>query len=416
MTAQATGPGAAQDSPGDERRSLLKRYSSHLEAQGYRIRTQRAYVASAEHFLECLSTEPNDSLRVTRAAVRIFLEVHLPGCQCPQAGHRDVQMVRAALNQFLLMQGEERLRAVRDATASDEIEASVRDFDRHLCDVCGLAEATRWYHRRHARAFLRWLFAERPVVFAEITPGVLVRFVTERAEGHRPGSIGVLVYSLRAYLRFLAFHCAVSASLTATIPRPPNWSLAGLPPSLDPTDLKRFLAAFDRSRPTGKRDYAMARCLADLGLRCCEVAGLTLDAIDWRNGIVRLAKTKAHREDALPIPEPTGQALADYLCDGRPTTLNRAVFVYHRPPKDHAVQASTVRGAIRRAFARAGLPWTGTHILRHTMATRLFQHGSSLKEIADVLRHRSLDTTQLYTKVDLPRLFQVALPWPGRSS
>jgi site-specific recombinase XerD len=324
--------------------------------------------------------------------------------------------VRAALNQLLLMQGEERLRAVRDATVSDEIEASVCDFDRHLRDVCGLAEATRWYHRRHVRTFLSWLFADRPVAFAEITPGVLVRFVTERAEGHRPGSIGVLVYSLRTYLRFLAFHGEVSASLTATIPNPPNWSLASLPPSLDPADLERFLAAFDRSSPTGKRDYAMARCLADLGLRCCEVAGMTLDAIDWRAGVLHLPNTKAHREDALPIPEPTGQALADYLCDGRPTTLSRAVFVHHRPPKGHAVQASTVGGAVRRAFARVGLPWTGPHILRHTMATRLFQHGSSLKEIADVLRHRSLDTTQLYTKVDLPRLSQVALPWPGRSS
>jgi integrase len=166
----------------------------------------------------------------------------------------------------------------------------------------------------------------------------------------------------------------------------------------------------------GKRDYAMARCFFDLGLRCCEVAQMTLDAIDWRAGAVRLLKTKSHCEDSLPIPESLGRALVDYLEKARPATESRAVFVFHRAPKGQSVQGTTVRGAIRRAFARAGLPWTGTHIFRHTMATRLLQKGTSLKEIADVLRHRSLDTTKIYTKVDLGQLARVAMPWPRRSS
>jgi len=160
----------------------------------------------------------------------------------------------------------------------------------------------------------------------------------------------------------------------------------------------------------------MARCLFDLGLRCCEVASLTLDAIDWHSGAVRLAKTKSHQEDVLPIPESLGRALVDYLQKGRPATNSRAVFLHHRAPRGHIVLGTTVRGAIRRAFSRAGLPWTGTHIFRHTMATRLIQNGTSLKEIADVLRHRSLDTTQIYTKVALGQLSGVALAWPRRSS
>jgi integrase len=143
---------------------------------------------------------------------------------------------------------------------------------------------------------------------------------------------------------------------------------------------------------------------------------MTLDAIDWHTGAVHLPRTKSHQEDILPIPKPLGRALVDYLQKGRPATDSRAVFVYHRAPRGRAVQSTTVRGAIRRAFVRAGLPWTGTHIFRHTMATRLLQNGTSLKQIADVLRHRSLDTTQIYTKVDLGQLSQVAMPWPGRSS
>jgi len=116
----------------------------------------------------------------------------------------------------------------------------------------------------------------------------------------------------------------------------------------------------------------------------------------------------------LPLPQITGAALVDYLGHGRPATSSRSVFVLHRAPRGQAATNTTVRGAIRRAFERAGLPWSGTHILRHTAATRMVQGGASLKEVADVLGHRSIDTTLIYTKVDLPQLSRVALPWPGR--
>ena len=160
----------------------------------------------------------------------------------------------------------------------------------------------------------------------------------------------------------------------------------------------------------------MARCLADLALRCHEVAGLRLDAIDWRAGTLRLEQTKSHRVELLPLPQTTAQALIDYLRQGRPSTSSRAVFVYHRAPRGEGVRKTTVRGAIRRAFGRAGLTWSGTHILRHTAATRMLQGGTSLKAIADVLRHRSIDTTLIYTKVDLLQLSRVAMPWPGQPS
>jgi site-specific recombinase XerD len=369
------------------------------------------YLAAAQHFLRWVEIRPSADREVNQANVRLFLETHLPACRCDRVC-KDVKTVRAALHQLLSMTGQGRFLLANARPSSAAIEVSVDDFDRHLRDVRGLADATRWYHRRHARAFLTWRFGSQPLSPAEITPESVVRFVTERAKALRPGSVGVLAYSLRCYVRFLAFEGKVSPSLITAIPRPRNWALATLPPSLDATDLARFLDCFDRSRAIGKRDYAMARCLADLGLRCCEVAGLHLDGLDWRAGVLHLASTKGKRVDALPIPVSTGQALVDYLRNGRPRTDCRNVFVFHRAPKGHAVEGTTVRGAIRRGFARAGLPWSGTHILRHTMATRLLQEGASLKEIADVLRHRSLDTTQLYVKVDLGQLARVALAWP----
>ena len=158
------------------------------------------------------------------------------------------------------------------------------------------------------------------------------------------------------------------------------------------------------------------RCALDLGLRRGEIAGLSLDDIDWRAGTLRLRHTKGRREDSLPLPEATGRAIAEYLRLERPQTTSRAIFVRHAPPIGQPIGPDTVGKAIRQAYARAGLPYTRAHLLRHTMASRLLASGSSLKEVADVLRHRSLDTTQIYAKLDSRNLSTVALPWPGREA
>ena len=160
----------------------------------------------------------------------------------------------------------------------------------------------------------------------------------------------------------------------------------------------------------------MARCLVDLGLRTSDVAQLSLDQIDWRHCRVTLAPGKSKRERTLPMPITTTCALIDYVLYARPVTQDRHVFVHHRAPLGQGVQASTVRCVVRRAYARAESKDSESqpHRLRHTMATRLLQSGNSLKTIADVLGHQSIDTTTRYTHVDRPSLLAVAMPWPGR--
>jgi len=397
----------------DVRAELTDYFRSYLVARGHARRTQELYGTAVAHFMRWLCEQPPKRQRVDTQSVRTFLEVHLPGCRCTQPGSRDLKNVRAALNQLLLMLGEDRLRPAVPSVPP-AIEALVDRFDVYLDQVCGLTEATRWYHRRYTRTFLRWLFGDSPVHCGRISAEDLRGFVYEQACGQQPGSAGVMAYSLRTFLRFLQLQGDVRAELIRAVPSPPDWSLASLPPSLSETDLERFWASFDRRTPVGRRDYAMARSLADLGLRCQEVANLHLDDIDWRDGTVRLSESKSRRVKRLPLPQITGAALVDYLGHGRPATSSRSVFVLHRAPRGQAATNTTVRGAIRRAFERAGLPWSGTHILRHTAATRMVQGGASLKEVADVLGHRSIDTTLIYTKVDLPQLSRVALPWPGR--
>jgi len=153
----------------------------------------------------------------------------------------------------------------------------------------------------------------------------------------------------------------------------------------------------------------------DLGLRSFEVAALRLEDIDWKNSTLTVRVGKSRRADVLPLPAVTGHAIANYLHKARPATESRAVFVRHRAPLDAPVDAGVIRSVVRQAAARSGLTGRlhGPHRLRHSAATHMLQGGATLKEIADVLRHRSLDTTAIYAKVDLTRLSAIAQPWPG---
>lgn len=150
-----------------------------------------------------------------------------------------------------------------------------------------------------------------------------------------------------------------------------------------------------------------------MGLRCGEIAKLMISDIDWRAGMVTLRSTKSLRHDILPLPMQTGQALADYLQHERPLSNNAAIFVRRQGTCDQPITSMAIQKVIKRAGRRVGLTHFSAHALRHTLACRLVENGSSLKEVADVLRHRSLETTRIYAKLDTPQLSAVALPWPG---
>jgi integrase len=155
--------------------------------------------------------------------------------------------------------------------------------------------------------------------------------------------------------------------------------------------------------------------LAGLGLRASEVATLELDDVDWVSGKILLRTGKSRRERVLPLPQEIGIALAEYLRHSRPKRQERRIFLTITDPP-RIFQAATVGEVVRRNLVRAGIPLgrlTGAHMLRHTAASCMLNGGASLKEVADVLGHRSLQTTGIYAKLDLDTLAKVALPWIG---
>ncbi|MBZ5617046.1 MAG: site-specific integrase [Acidobacteriia bacterium] len=299
------------------------------------------------------------------------------------------------------------------ATVSDETHR----FEHYLQQVCGLKPATCVARLKHVRSFLLDRFGTRGIRMCMLKPIDVIRFMRKHTERWGASSKRQAANSLRSYFRFKALHGEHTASLSAAIPTVAQWRLAQLPKGISIDQTTRLLKAFDRNSATGKRDYAITRCFIDLGLRTTEVAALALDDIDWRQGLVHI-RGKGRRVDVLPLPQATGSAIVAYLRHGRPQTTSRALFLRHRPPLNTPATPCVVRAAVRYAARRCGVErcFHGPQVLRHTLAQRLVQSNTPLKEIADLLRHRSLDTTTIYAKVDLSALGQVALPWPGRQS
>lgn len=298
------------------------------------------------------------------------------------------------------------------------IASELAAFDRYMGTVRGLAASARRQRIRIVGAFLTERFGDGPLALAELTTAELSCFVLGSGDGRgrTAGTVQVMAGALRCYLRFHGLAGDPVGALAETIPAAAHWRLASLPDVLSPVEIDQLLGSFGEAVPSRKRAYAMVRCLADLGLRAAEVARLQLDDLDWRAGTLRVAQGKSRRTDLLPLPVETGRAIADYLHGERPPTANRTIFVRHVAPYDEPIGTGAVQRAVREAYRRCGWSRTRVHTLRHSVASRLLRQGRPLKEIADVLRHRSLDTSAIYTKVDDVRLTAVALPWPGRAA
>ncbi|HWO16519.1 MAG TPA: tyrosine-type recombinase/integrase [Solirubrobacterales bacterium] len=295
------------------------------------------------------------------------------------------------------------------------VEVLLQRYEDHLRGDCGLAPSTIGYRLRYARDLLQQLKVHRASQLKAWVPTKIAEHVAAAGRRRKPSSGQVLASSIRAFLRFLLLQGLLPQDLAAAVPSFANWRLSALPAVVERSDLEKLLAAIDSSSPVGMRDQGVVLCITDLGLRAADVAAITTDAVDPIAGVLRIKHPKERRVAELPMTNRLATALSRYLRRGRPPCAARALFVIHRAPVGKALKPIGIRGIVTRSAARAGLGKLirGTHVIRHSVASSLINAGASIKEIADLLGHRSIDTTAIYAKVDLRSLAGVALPWPG---
>ncbi len=288
------------------------------------------------------------------------------------------------------------------------------DYDRYLSEKRGLAVATRISYRFFIQRFLSAQFGDNSTRFADLTADDVLRFIRLQAARLSPKCAGVMVSALRSFFRYLRHRGDITTDLAACVPTIANWQYSTLPKFLQSDQIQQVLSQCDCRTSKGRRDYAILLLLARLGLRACEIVNLTLDDIYWNRGAISI-KGKGNRPALLPLPPDVGQAVAVYLEKDRPICSTRGVFIRMRAPRRGFANSCAISTIVGRTLKKAGIdsPHTGAHLFRHTLATEMLRQGSSLTDIALLLRHSSINTTALYAKVDLTALRAIAQPWPG---
>jgi site-specific recombinase XerD len=299
----------------------------------------------------------------------------------------------------------------RSFSLDDLIEA----YKQHQRRARGLRDGTVHGYERLVRPFVRATLGDDPIDPTRLSPADVLQFVDSMRGRFSACSMKTVGTALRSFFLFMRMEGLCDRRLEAAIPTVAHWRLSTLPRCLNDQQLEQVLVSFDASTPCAYRDRAIVSCLSTLGFRPGEVAALHLEDIDWRGGTIRLCTRKTGRGAILPLPRDAGRAIVDYLRQERPSTDERRVFVQHLGRHTGApISSGVVSAAVVRALRRAGInsPLAGGYVFRHTLASRMVRRGASLKEVADLLGHRCLDTTAIYAKLDVASLSEVALPWP----
>jgi integrase/recombinase XerD len=288
---------------------------------------------------------------------------------------------------------------------------TVPGFFDYLVQERGLRPLTiRGYriHLDHFETYLRQIGVKSVQV---LSPAILSAFLVERAgTGLAKTTLRDEAGSLKVFLRYAHRQGLLSRDLSPAVGWPQVYRLSDIPRSISWADVNEVLASVDRRTETGRRYYAILLLLVTYGLRGREVAALTLDDIDWKHERLAVPERKAGHSTAFPLSAVVGEALVDYLQRGRPTTSDRHVFIRAVAPRQ-PLSAAAVSSGARFYLLKAGINVRrpGSHTLRHSAVQRLVDANFALKTIGDFVGHRSTRSTEVYAKVAVEALREVAL-------
>lgn len=284
-------------------------------------------------------------------------------------------------------------------------------FFEHLVDERGLRPASLRHYRHHLDGFEAYLSRIGVRGISELSPTILSAFIVERsAAGLAKSTVRDTAGVLRVFLRYAHREGALAADLSDVVEWPQLYRLSNIPRSISWEEVNRTLAGVDRRTEAGRRDYAILLLLVTYGLRGREVAALTLDDIDWKRERLAIPERKAGHSTAFPLSVVVGEALVDYLRHGRPASPDRHVFFRAVAPR-RPIGPAAVSSLARHYLLKAGVevPRPGSHTLRHSAVQRLVDADFDLKTIGDFVGHRTARSTEVYAKVAVEALREVAL-------
>ena len=319
------------------------------------------------------------------------------------------QCVRNPIRQMLRLAIPGYVGLGRPRKPDNPFEAQAPQFLVYLTEEKGLRPRSIEQYRFHLRLFAVYLEHVDLKDLAHLSPTVLSGFIAEYGPRIAWPTLRNACGTLRVFLRYLHREGVLLKDLSSLVGFPQSYRHAAVPRSISWEQVEQVLAGVDRRSGCGKRDYAMLLLLATYGLRACEVAALTLDDLDWRNERLKVRDRKAGNTTTYPLSALVGAAIIDYVKNARPATTDRQVFLRACAPLvPIGAAAVTCRAAhyIRKAGIK--VPRAGSHTLRHSCVQRLLNAHFSLKQIGDYIGHRNASSTQIYSKIAIEQLREVA--------
>ena len=387
----------------------LDGFVTALQNVGYRNNTIQEFLRGAAHLSRWLEHRDQSVIESGSSEFERFKR-HFSRCRCPGFKPTSPWHVRGAQHFLRHLQDIGLVAQIAPPTPSQPPLLS--GFCQWMREHRGAKDATLEAYGRVILDVVRSL-GDDPTRF---DAHALRTFVLERSPRLGRSKAKQVVTALRTFIRYLIAQGLCPVGLDAAIPIIAGWKLASLPRYLPAVDVERVLAACNPSTAIGARDRAILLLLSGLGLRAGDVADLRWRDVDWHQATVQVAG-KSQRAARLPLPQKVGDALLHHLTNGPTAALSDPIFLNTSPPLGRALSSGGISCIVERAITRAGIqaPSRGAHVLRHSAATSLLADGASLQSIGVLLRHRLLDTTTIYAKVDFKALSALARPWPGVS-
>lgn len=391
----------------------IEKYVNWLEEHGYAARNVGVRVPKLRHFAEFSWARGARHLEDLPEHVEPFVAQWLATRDRERSIKRTRQLaneVRGPVEQFLCVILPDYTSRGRSPVTQDPFIEEAPGFLAYLREERGLRETSIRHYGHYLRRFETYLVQVGVDSLSELSPAVLSAFVIESCRCLSKNSISGLCSSVRVFLRYLHREGQVARDLAPSIEGPQKRRLSNLPRSIGWDEVRLMLEAVDRRSAVGKRDYAILLLLITYGLRAREVAALTLDDIDWDRERLLVPERKAGHCTAYPLSTVVGEAVLDYLQHARPETTDREIFfrfLAPRVPMTYNAVAARATHYLRKAGIRVRRP--GSHTLRHTCVQRLIDAEFPLKMIGDYVGHRSPRSTEIYSKVAIETLREVAM-------
>lgn len=385
---------------------LLDDFVEWMTGQRYAPRTIGRYLKALPKVVGWLQRH-----RITALDQLTQQHLHV-GHDCYRPRHQNSSWLIGALERFL---SERHLVPEGDPPTPSPVEVEVDRFASYLREVRGVAETTISSHSGRLRAFLNFLrFDGTAAPLRRLEPRQIEAFLRKSARTNDRFSMQHIVATVRSYLKERHAQGVLPRPLHLQIDTPRVYRGERLPRALAWDQVQALIQSIDRSEPFGRRDFTLLYLAAAYGLRSGELVRLTLDDIDWRGGTLLIRQTKTRQTLRLPLTDEAADVLIDYLRKAHLKSTLRQLFLRTRAPFI-PLQPTAVSHALERRLRCSGLnlPPFGTHVLRHSFATRLMQQGVSIKAIGDALGHRNIESTSTYLRLNVDDLQTVALPVPA---